>query len=54
MTREEILNSPEYQAAHICFQNACSKGLELQEMAHYMFVQGIIFERTHKMPELYG
>ena len=52
MTKEEILNSPEYKAAHICFQNGCCKALGLEEMAHYMFLQGIKFAKTGEMPEL--
>lgn len=61
MTKEEylrksehadILERPEYKAAHTCFQNGCMKGYELEEMAHYMFLQGIKFAKTGKMPEL--
>ena len=52
MTKEEILKSPEYKAAHICFQNGCCKALDLEVMAHYMFLQGMRFQRTGEMPKL--
>ncbi len=53
MTKEEILNTPEYKAAHIAFQNGCCLGYELQEMAHFMFLQGVKFGKTGKMPKLF-
>ena len=52
MTKEEIMKLPEYKAAHICFQNGCCRGYDLADMAHYMFVQGIKYAKTGKMPEL--
>lgn len=52
MTKEEIFNMPEYKAAHNAFQNGCFKGLNLQEMAHYCFVEGIKFAKTGKIPDL--
>ena len=52
MTKEEILKSPEYKAANICFQNGLTKCLGLEEMAHYMFLQGVQFGKTGEMPKL--
>ena len=52
LSKEEIFNMPEYKAAHNAFQNGCFRGLDLQEMAHYCFVQGIKFAKTGKIPEL--
>lgn len=51
-TKEEILKSPEYKAANIAFQNGCCKGYDLEAMAHYMFIQGMKFQRTGEIPKL--
>lgn len=50
--KEKILKSPEYKAAKICFQNGCCKAYDLEEMAHYMFLCGMEFQRTGEMPKL--
>lgn len=52
MTKKEIVNKPEFKAAHIAYQNGLTRCYGLQEMAHYMFLQGVLFERTKKIPEL--
>lgn len=52
MTKKEIANKPEFKAAHIAYQNGLTRCYGLQEMAHYMFLQGMLFERTKKMPNL--
>ena len=52
VTKKKILESPVYKAANICFQNGCCKCYDLEEMAHYMFIQGMKFQETGKMPEL--
>lgn len=52
MTKKEIANKPEFKAAHISYQNGLSRCYNLQEMAHYMFLQGMLFERTKEMPKL--
>lgn len=51
-SKEEIMGSPIFKAAHIAFQNGCSRDYELEEMAHYMFLEGIKYERTKQMPKL--
>ena len=51
-TKEDIMDSPEFKAAHIAFQNGCGRGYEIQAMAHYMFLEGIKYERTKQMPKL--
>ena len=52
ITKEEIVHTPEFKAANIAFQNGLTRCYDLQEMAHYMFLQGIKFGKTGEMPEL--
>ena len=51
MNKEDILNSEVYQAAKIAFRNGCIRGYDLEAMAHYMFIQGIIYNDTGEMPK---
>lgn len=51
-SKEEIMGSPVFKAAHIAFQNGCYRGYNLAEMAHYMFLEGIKYERTKQASKL--
>ena len=51
MTKEDIKNSPEYQAAHIAYTNGLCRNYDLIEMAHYMFLAGVKFGKTGEMPK---
>lgn len=46
------MGSPIFKAAHIAFQNGCYRGYNLAEMAHYMFLEGIKYERTKQASKL--
>ncbi len=51
MTKEDIKNKSEFKAAHIAFQNGLLRGYDIQAMAHYMFLQGMRFQKTGEMPK---
>lgn len=50
--KREIMESEIFQAASIAFQNGCCHGYDLHEMAHYMFVEGVKYAKTNKVPKL--
>ena len=55
ITKEEkkkIMESDAYKAAKIAFMNGCCKAYGLEEMAHYMFLEGIKYQKTGIMPQL--
>ena len=55
MTKEEkkkIMESDVCKAAKIAFMNGCCKAYGLEEMAHYMFLEGIKYQKTGIMPQL--
>ena len=50
--KEDIMKSEIFQAASIAFQNGCCKGYGLHELAHYMFLEGVKYTKTGKVPKL--
>jgi hypothetical protein len=50
-TKEKILVSDICKAAKIAFHNGCIKGYDLEAMAHYMFLEGIKYQKTGEIPE---
>lgn len=51
MKKEDIKNTPEWKAAGIAYRNGCLRCYDLSEMAFYMFLEGIKFGKTGKIPQ---
>lgn len=51
MKKEDIKNTPEWKALGIAYRNGCLRCYGLFEMAFYMFLEGIKFGKTGKMPQ---
>lgn len=51
MKKEDIKNTPEWKASGIAYRNGCLRCYDLSEMAFYMFLEGIKFAKTGKMPQ---